>query len=240
MLKALLGDLERYCKTYPLEVLITLNLPERLPFNTSDFSFPVIAHVNQLPKGFSANHNQAFKISSGQYFCVMNPDVHMDSEVFVALHSCLQDTAVGVAAPVVVGDSGAMEDSARRFPTPFKILCKALGGCRGSDYKLNGQTLFPEWVAGMFMLFRREVFEKLGGFDERYFLYYEDVDLCARLNLQGYAVAVCPTATVVHHAQRSSHHSIKYLRWHLSSMLRFFISLPFLKICWRRLMKQSP
>ena len=90
------------------------------------------------------------------------------------------------------------------------------------------------------MLFRREVFEKLRGFDERYFLYYEDVDLCARLNLQGYAVALCPAATVVHHAQRSSHQSIKYLRWHLLSMLRFFVSLPFLKIFWRRLIKKSP
>lgn len=240
LLKALLADLDRCCKTYPLEVLLTLNLPEALPFDTRDFSFPVIMHGNAAPKGFSANHNQAFTTSSGQLFCVMNPDIRLDAEVFAALHACLQDGAVGVAAPVVLGANGAMEDSARHFPTPVKILCKALGGCRGSDYVVQHETLYPDWVAGMFMLFRREVFEQLGGFDQRYFLYYEDVDLCARLRLRGYQVALCPGARVTHHAHRSSHRNLRYMRWHLASMLRFFCSSPFLKICWLRLTKQTP
>jgi N-acetylglucosaminyl-diphospho-decaprenol L-rhamnosyltransferase len=64
----------------------------------------------------------------------------------------------------------------------------------------------------------------LHGFDERYFLYYEDVDLCGRLCLAGLRVVVCPDSQVVHHAQRSSRRSLKYLRWHLASMLRFFLS----------------
>jgi N-acetylglucosaminyl-diphospho-decaprenol L-rhamnosyltransferase len=240
LLDALLRDLDRGRKNYPLEVLLTLNLPESLPFNTKDFSIPVIVHVNAVPKGFSANHNQAFKRSSGQLFCVMNPDIRLNDEVFAALYACLQDAAVGVAAPLVVGENGVVEDSARRFPTPLKILCKALGGCKDNDYKVNSQTVYPDWVAGMFMLFRREVFEKLGGFDERYFLYYEDVDLCARLRLCGYAVALCPAAKVVHHAQRSSHRSIKYMTWHLTSMLRFFFSRPFLNICRQQLVRKSP
>ena len=137
----------------------------------------------------------------------------------------------------MLSDSGVIEDSARKFPTPFKILCKAFGGCRGSDYAIKDETIFPDWVGGMFMLFRREVFEELGGFDEGYFLYYEDVDLCARLRLRGYKVALCPVAKVVHHAQRSSHRNFRYLKWHLASMIRFFCSSPFLKICWLRLTK---
>ncbi|MEO8342475.1 MAG: glycosyltransferase [Gallionella sp.] len=240
LLNVLLSDLEKHCKAYPLEVLLTLNLPEDLPFNPGGFRFPVIVHENPAPKGFSANHNQAFTRSSGQYYCVMNPDVRLDMDVFALLLACLQDMTVGVAAPVVVGASGAIEDSARRFPTPFKILCKALGGCRGSDYAVKDQAVFPDWVAGMFMLFRREVFEELGGFDERYFLYYEDVDLCARLRLQGYEVALCPDARVVHHAHRSSHRDFKYMSWHLTSMLRFFLTPPFWKVCWRRLTRRSP
>ena len=144
---------------------------------------------------------------------------------------------MGVVAPLVVAENGEMEDSARRFPTPFKILCKAFGGCKGSDYAVKNEIIFPDWVGGMFMLFRRGVFEKLGGFDERYFLYYEDVDLCARLRLQGYEVALCPDAKVIHHAHRSSHTSLKFMNWHLTSMARFFCSSPFVKICWRRLSK---
>lgn len=237
MLGELLADLNGHCKTYPLEVLLTLNLPEELPFDTGGFRFPVIVHTNPAPMGFSGNHNQAFSRSSGQFFCVMNPDIRLEEDVFSALLACLQDAAIGIAAPVALGADGTMEDSARHFPTPLTILCKALGGCRGSDYPVKDEIVFPDWVAGMFMLFRREVFEKLGGFDQRYFLYYEDVDLCARLRLQGYAVALCPDAKVVHHAQRSSHRNLKYMKWHLASMLRFFFSAPFLKICWQRLKK---
>lgn len=237
MVKALLDDLNRCCKTCPLEILLTLNLPEELPFDADNFFFPVVVHANPAPKGFGENHNQAFARSAGQLFCVMNPDIRLDEDVFAALDACLQDASVGVAAPLVLDGNGATEDSARRFPTPFRILCKALGGCRGSDYAVRGETVFPDWVAGMFMLFRREVYEELGGFDQRYFLYYEDVDLCARLRLRGYQVALCPAAKVVHHAHRSSHRNIRYLRLHLRSMLRFFFSPPFLKICWRRLTK---
>jgi len=235
MLHALLTDLDQYCKTYPLEILLTLNLPETLPFNTNNFCFPVIVHTNPLPKGFSANHNHAFTKASGQYFCVMNPDIRLDEEVFTTLHTCLQDPVVGVAAPRVVNASGAIEDSARHFPTPFKILCRALGGCQGNDYIVEDETLFPDWVAGMFMIFRCEVFQQLGGFDERYFLYYEDVDLCARLRLQDFSVALCPTVKVTHHARRDSHRNIRYFKWHLFSMLKFFLSTPFLKIGWLKL-----
>ncbi len=237
MVKALLDDLNRCCKFHPLEVLLTLNLPEELPFDAGNYFFPVIVQVNPAPKGFAENHNQAFARSTGQLFCVMNPDIRLDEDVFVALDGCLQDAAVGVAAPLVLDENGATEDSARFFPTPFRILCKALGGCRGSDYAVKDETVFPDWAAGMFMLFRRKVYEELGGFDQRYFLYYEDVDLCARLRLRGYEVALCPAAKVVHHAHRSSHRNIRYMRLHLASMLRFFFSRPFLKICWLRLTK---
>jgi GT2 family glycosyltransferase len=240
MVKALLDDIERCCKTYPLEVILTLNLPEAITFNVANYPFPVVVHLNPAPKGFAANHNQAFEQATGQFFCVVNPDIRLNNNPFPGLLACLKDASVGVATPLVVDENGVTEDSARRFPTPLKILCKALGGCKGGDYVVKGETVFPDWVAGMFMFFRRETFEQLGGFDERYFLYYEDVDLCARLRLRGYEVALCPDAKVVHHAHRSSHRSIKYMRWHLTSMLRFFLSLPFLKICWRRLTQQSP
>lgn len=74
------------------------------------------------------------------------------------------------------------------------------------------------------MLFPRHIFERLNGFDQSYFLYYEDVDLCARMRLLGYEVVLCPDAKVIHHAHRSSHRNFRFLLWHLSSMMRFFFS----------------
>lgn len=130
---------------------------------------------------------------------------------------------------MVVDESGAVEDSARSFPSPLKIISKAFGGGKGSDYVIENHNIFPDWVGGMFMLFRCEVFEHVKGFDQRYFLYYEDVDLCARLRQLNYEVVLCPKVRVIHHARRSSHRSVKYLRWHLASMLRFFVS----SVYWR-------
>lgn len=239
LIDKLLTDIERVCKASSIEVILTLNMHEELPFAERRFSFPIKTIRNQVPQGFAANHNQAFTHASGQFFCVVNPDIRLSDDPFPALLSCLQNSSIGVAAPIVVGESGEMEDSARRFPTPFKILCKAFGGCKESDYVVKDEQVFPDWVGGMFMLFPRDIFKQLDGFDQRFFLYYEDVDLCARLRLIGYTVAVCPAARVVHHAHRSSHRSIRYLKWHLTSMLRFFFSLPYLKICWLRLTKQS-
>jgi GT2 family glycosyltransferase len=77
----------------------------------------------------------------------------------------------------------------------------------------------------MFMLFRREVFERAGGFDERYFLYYEDVDLCRRLAALGYRVELVPAARVVYDARRRSRgRDFRHALWHLASMLRYFSS----------------
>ena len=220
----LLGDLQERCQSSSFELILTLNLDEALPFVLDTFSYPIKLVRNAVPMGFAANHNQAFTHAAGRNFCVVNPDVRLSSDPFGALLACLSDSSVGVAAPVVLGKNGDVEDSARRFPSPLRILCKVFGGCGGPDYALDNGPIYPDWVGGMFMLFPRGIFERLGGFDERYFLYYEDVDICGRLRLLGHEVAVCPQAKVTHHAQRSSHGSFRYLRWHLRSMARFFLS----------------
>jgi N-acetylglucosaminyl-diphospho-decaprenol L-rhamnosyltransferase len=240
LIEELLRDINQHCHTLSLQLILTLNLEETLPFAEDIFSFPLEIIRNKVPLGFAANHNQAYSHASGKYFCVMNPDIRLDVDPFTVLVSCLQDASVGVVAPLVLGESGELEDSARCFPTPLKILCKSMGGCKGGDYAVKDEIIFPDWVAGMCMMFRSEVFVELGGFDQRYFLYYEDVDLCARLRLRGYEVALCPEAKVIHHARRHSHRNLKYFAWHLASMTRFFCSPLFLRICWRGLMKKHP
>jgi GT2 family glycosyltransferase len=236
----LLGDISSFTSTnLSLEVILTLNVNEELPFDPENYKFAIKIISNRIPLGFSANHNRAFEQSNGRFFCVINPDIRFDKDPFLAMITGLQDSSIGLAAPLVVDENGAIEDSARHFPTPLKIVCKALGGCKAGDYVVKDKPIFPDWVAGMFMLFRRETFERSGGFDESYFLYYEDVDLCTRLRLQGYEVAVVPNVRVIHHAHRSSHSNVKYLFWHLSSMLRYFLSMPFLKTFWLRWIEKS-
>jgi len=224
LITGLMEDIHENCSNLNVELILTLNLDEEPVLREQDYFFPITVIKNNAPKGFGANHNQAFRKARGQFFCVINPDIRFGSDPFFALLTQLRDPSIGVIAPLVLGITGQLEDSVRRFPTPAIILSKILGRVSESDYSMVTCDTEPDWVGGMFMLFPRQVFEKLQGFDERYFLYYEDVDLCGRLHLAGYKVGVCPQAKVVHHAQRSSHRSLKYLRWHLTSMLRFFLS----------------
>jgi GT2 family glycosyltransferase len=224
MVRTLLTDINNYCTGYPLEVILTQNLPEELCLNFDDLSFPVFVHSNSAPKGFGENHNQAFSHANGQYFCVMNPDIRLRSNPFQLLLSGLVDSSIGMLAPLVLGPDGTVEDSARRFPSFIKILKKVFTKTWTPDYVLQDKPVDVDWAAGMFMLFPRNIFEEVKGFNECYFLYYEDVDICARLHLAGLRVVVCPSSRVVHHAQHSSHRSLKYLRWHITSLVRFLTS----------------
>lgn len=232
----LLEDLKMVAVSNDIVVTLTVNIPETLPFDLDKFPFLIRIEKNEDPKGFGANHNAAFHKhqNDAPYFCVLNPDIRLTQDPFPALLKCFNTDAIGLAAPVVVGEHGLLDDSARLFPTPYKILCKVFGGGKGSDYEIKNQPIFPDWVGGMFMLFPRDIFEKLNGFNERFFLYYEDVDLCARLRLIGFKVVVCPAAKVVHDARRSSHSNLRYLKWHLTSMLRFFCSAVFFQVFWRK------
>ena len=225
LVEILLRDLAAHVKT-PIEFLLTVNVPETPPMGLSQFAFPTRVLCNAEPRGFGANHNAAFRESRSEFFCVMNPDIRIEHDPFPALLACLQDWRAGVVAPLIRSPSGAIEDSARHFPTPWTILRKTVHASPKVEYPVRGNPVYPDWVAGMFMLFPREVFAEIGGFDEKYFLYYEDVDLCARLTSRGRRVVLCPAATVVHEARRQSRHSFRYLRWHLVSMVRFFLSRP--------------
>lgn len=218
----LLRDIARRCTG--VEVLLTINVAEPLPFDPAGLGFPVTVIANPKPKGFGANHNAAFRRSSGRFFCVLNPDVRFDSDPFPALCRALGSGKIGVAAPVVLSPTGEIEDSARKYPTLRIVAKKAFARRHVLDYAIGDQPFSPDWVGGMFMLFRREVFECAGGFDERYFLYYEDVDLCRRLRRLGYEVQLVPAARVMHNARRRSHGNVRHSLWHLASLLRYLLS----------------
>ncbi len=227
MLARLLGDIERGWDKTGLRVVVTVNVPEELAFSPDDYSFPLQLIHNDTPRGFAANHNAAFRSAPEDLLCVVNPDVRCVVDPLPALLAALNQPGVALAAPVVVAPGGTVEDSARRIPTPGRILRRMLPSRRGPDYVIGDSVLYPDWVAGMFMLIRADVFRALGGFDERYHLYCEDADLCMRVWRSGHRVALVPTARITHDARRSSHRRPRFLVWHVRSLLRFFSTYPF-------------
>src|ERR1035437_2132430 len=154
----LLQDLRLHCGNLDVELILTLNMKEPLPPALDCFSHPIRLIRNVIPAGFGANHNQAFAQASGKYFCVLNPDIRLTGDPFTALLACVDDSSVGVVAPLVLSENGAVEDSARRFPSPLNILCKVFGGPLKPDYVIDDLPIYVDWVAGMFMLSPRSVF----------------------------------------------------------------------------------
>ena len=219
LVQALLGDLTKCGCT--AQVIVTHNLADA-SFGDADFQNLNIVQIhNPKPLGFGANHNQAFQQCQTAYFAVLNPDLRIARDPFPALLAAAKHRDFGALGPLVKNRAGEIEDSARRFPTMARLIAKALGLSTGRQDHSLSQPAPVDWVAGMFMLFESKTFARIGGFDERYFLYYEDADLCTRLWRQGLPVMIVPEAEVIHDAQRQSHRSLRYLKWHLASMARY-------------------
>lgn len=220
LVAALLEDLAR-CPEVSA-VILTRNIPE------DDIPCPQSLRprlrliCNERPLGFAFNHNQAFGFCKTELFAVLNPDVRLGLDPFPQLALALQGSGGGVIAPAVRRPDGGLEDSARNFPTLLRLLRKLMGLGDGRIVVEGTAPQDVDWTAGMFLLFPASVFGELGGFDERFFLYYEDVDICTRLWRSGRRVILHPGVSVIHAAQRASRRNPRYMKWHFASMARYF------------------
>ena len=129
-----------------------------------------------------------------------------------------------MVAPLLLNSRGEIQDSFRDLPTPVQILGRRLRPAQPGLSIESLHLLHPDWIAGMFMLMRSSTFSRLGGFDARYRLYFEDVDLCTRLRLAGMSVLVDPALRLLHDPRRRSRRPGMHLLWHLLSAARFFRS----------------
>ncbi len=208
---------------YISRVILTINTSEKININVEEYNFELIQIFNIQKRGFGENHNSAFKFCNSDYYCVMNPDIEIIDNPFDELLKCSNKSNHDLLAPMILNSVGNIEDSARFFPTPFLLLKKIFFGEKGS-YSIEAfeSNIYPDWVAGMFLLIPSEIFSNVKGFDKDYFLYYEDVDLCLRLWKSGYRVKLCIKSVVIHRAQRDSHKKLNYFIWHVKSLLLFW------------------
>lgn len=224
LVKLLVADLKRLALA-DVELIITVNLPEDETFY-KDTGYPTIIVRNAVPKGFGENHNAAFLHSSGSFFAVVNPDVRLTQLDLSLLLKPMHDREVGAVAPVILNAAGGIEDSVRRFPTVSGLIRRVVFKETKPGYSWGSDVIVVDWAAGMFVIFRREAFACVSGFDDkRFFMYFEDVDICARLWKAGWKVLLQPRVSVIHDAQRASHRSFKHMKWHFSSAVRYLIGI---------------
>jgi len=159
--------------------------------------------------GYGAGANRGVDATDAELVLVSNPDVSVHPGVLVALAAAFAaDPTLAIAGPRILASDGTRYPSARRFPTPgvavgHSLLGVFLPGNRFSRrYRMAdldpAATAVVDWVSGACFMARRRALEELGGFDESYFMYFEDVDLCWRAHRAGWTVAYVPTAVVVH------------------------------------------
>lgn len=227
LLAPLLQQLQQHCAASIAKVVLTRNLPEPGPRPIAPPDLAVEELNNAVPKGFGANHNAAFARCDTDWFLVLNPDIRLDRDALAQLLSLAQP-GVGLLAPRIDEPGRAGLEPHRDLLTPCEILRR--------DRAAYRPPVAPAWVPGMFMLLRAAAFRQVGGFDRRFFMYGEDFDLCARLRLAGWEIAVAEDLSVRHEAQRASRRRVRHLLWHCASLCKVWTSSAFWRYRrqWRR------
>jgi N-acetylglucosaminyl-diphospho-decaprenol L-rhamnosyltransferase len=214
MVQALLAELCEGHGGWIEHVIITHNIAEpplQAPADGWPFRFTEL--FNDRPAGFGANHNSAFAHCYSEFFCVLNPDVELAGpELWRSLVAEACAPQSGLAYPVLLNPDGSRQDNEREAVTPTALLRRHL---------LKQPQRGVDWVSAAFWLVPAQIYRRLGGFDERFFMYCEDTDFCLRLRLIGLTLRRVEVA-VVHQAMRGSGREVRHLAWHLQSLWRLW------------------
>jgi len=217
LIDTLIADLMRHPSPRLRRLVVTLNIPEADPIRPDGAPFETVVVRNDRALGFGANHNRAFRQCDTAWFAVLNPDLRLSDDA-LGLLLATAEPEDGVIAPLILNADGHPADAARRLPTPLLVATRRL------QRRVHGPDPDFDWLAGMCLMLNSEAFRSLGGFDERYFMYCEDTDLCLRMQLAGRRVRQVANVRLVHEARRQSHRSARHLRWHVTSLVRLWTS----------------
>jgi N-acetylglucosaminyl-diphospho-decaprenol L-rhamnosyltransferase len=213
--ETLRNSVEGLCKAPDLTVFVVDNA-------STDGSTETIADLALvlLPRndnrGFAAGCNEGWRAGAAPYVLFVNPDARIeDSSVRALVARAESDKGIGVVAPRILSADGSLEFSQRRFPALRSTFSQAFflhrlfRRAEWTDEVIRNRRAYeiagsPDWVSGACLLVPRNVLESIGGWDESFFLYSEDTDLCRRVRAAGLDIRYEPTAMVVHLGGRSS------------------------------------
>jgi N-acetylglucosaminyl-diphospho-decaprenol L-rhamnosyltransferase len=195
--------------------------------------FPEVNFIfNQDNLGFAKGVNQGIAAASGQYIMFLNPDALLLEGLVQAVNFMRQNPKVAVVGPMIVDNSGDIQDSCRQFMTPSILLIRTLRRL----VKMNAGPVLEkrdyheeqkvDWISGAALLARKTAVDNAGPLDERYFMYAEDMDWCRNFKRHGWEVLYQPNWKVEHNAARSStsHFSLtnKKMWVHMSSLRKYY------------------
>ena len=175
---------------------------------------------NSKNVGFGSANNQALQIAQGKYLLMINPDTIVREDTFIKMISFfVSHPSAGIAGCKVLNPDGTIQLACRRgFPGPWTSFTKVMGLSKlfpknrlfaryNLTYLDENQTYEVDAVSGAFMMMKKEVYEKIGGFDPQFFMYGEDLDLCYRTQKAGYKVFYFHETEIIHYKGESTKRS---------------------------------
>jgi GT2 family glycosyltransferase len=190
---------------------------------------------NNANLGFGAAHNVAFKEVfklNSSYHILLNPDVYFEPAIIEDLiKKANSDTSIGLLMPKIVYPNGSIQYLCKLLPTPKDLILrrffplKKIKNSLENRYELrffsyNMEAEIPV-LSGCFMMIRTSVLKNVKGFDEQFFMYLEDVDLCRRIG-EISRILYYPKVEIVHNYEKGSYRDKKLLRYHVKSAIKYF------------------
>jgi hypothetical protein len=216
-LPACLDSLRACRERVPLEVVVVDNASGDGTPELLREAYPDVAVIaNPDNRGFTRGVNQGLERASGRCLLLLNPDCIVAPEALDRLLAVLEARPHAAAvAPMLLDERRRAVRSCGRFPTLWTLFCDHLGLAQKfpdsplfGHYKYGGRALVAldrvDWASGAALLLPRQAYERVGGLDEKIFMYMEEVDWCRRAAHAGLSIQYVPAATVLHHGQRSS------------------------------------
>jgi len=197
---------------------------------------PVNYHFCGSNAGFGQGHNKALEAcGESKYHVIINPDIIIAPKTIESLFHFMNDNpGIGIVSPKVLNEDGSIQHLNKRYPTVFDLFArrfipKALQyflKYRLERYEMRDvgyeKICDVECASGCFMFCRTKILKLVGGFDDRYFMYFEDFDLSIKMQQAGYRTVYYPYAQVTHLWERAPHKSIKMAIIFISSMYKYF------------------
>jgi GT2 family glycosyltransferase len=198
--------------------------------------FPHVRLVaNEENRGFTVANNQGLALGQGRYLLLLNPDTELTDGALATMVDAMDGRPeIGALGPQLRYPDGSLQSSRRRFPTFATALVEStvVQEWWGDNRVLRRYYMADtsddaiqsvDWVVGACLLVRRQAYEQVGGLDEGFFMYSEEMDWCRRIKDAGWLVIYLPTATVIHHEGRSSDQVVPARHIHFqSSKVRYF------------------
>jgi len=195
--------------------------------------FPQITAIqNPDNKGFGHGHNTVLPLIESEYHCVVNPDITFDCDTITALCEYLDaNSDIGIVTPEIRFPSGEVQIIGKRNPTFMALFGRHLFKEKlqkvVEHYQMLDEDLTKpidiQFASGCFFVIRTEIFKQIGGFDERYFMYFEDMDITRSvIEKAGKRAVYYPLTHICHAWERASSHSAKYFAILVHSMFKYF------------------